>query len=462
MGLYVLGDLPEAQHARIAAHVAGCFSCEQTEQEYRLLVCEIQFSASDAPASESLVERVRSSAAREIAAERRQFRLRRFVAVAGSAAAVLLLALGAWSAWRTMGPASPAASPKRVAAPKENARPFLPEKWRYGGARVVPSSLADGVVVQGSSIYLLQDSDLGQRVTAIDVATGARRWQSQPLNLAYLSADPSHVFGLAGHAGSLEIVALAAADGKELWRYSHARETRLVAPHAPLPLPGGRLCWSHGGAVHMLDTDTGSEVWTRPLPDEGPLSAAIADGEDLYVVTGKSLYCLQRDTGQESWREPVDLERTGPSRPLLAVANGLAYFLRAQPGRTGRLFCMDVSRRSMVWSRPLPGAQSLLATSDGVYMRGQAIIALDARTGQPLWQRAASGCGALTVIDGLIHFVDSAAAGRLVAVDPRTGQPAWEVQGIHSCDAFAKIGDTGYIKMRDGTMRALAFGDFGS
>jgi len=462
MGLYVLGDLPEAQHARIAAHVAGCASCGQAEQEYRLLVCEIQFSASDTLASESLTERVRSGAAREIVAERKRLRLRRFVAVASSAAAVVLLGLGVWGAWRMMAPAPSSDSSRMVGVSQEGAPPSLPEKWRYDGARAVPSSLADGVVVQGSNIYLLQDSDLGQRVAAIDVASGARRWQSQPLNLAYLSADASHVFGLTGGGGTLEVVALAAVDGKELWRYSHARGKRLVAPHAPLPLPGGRLCWTHAGTVHVLDADTGAEVWTRSLLEEGPLSAAVADGEDLYVMTGESLYCLHRETGQESWREPLGSERAGFSRPLLAVADGHAYFLRAQPGRTGRLFCMNLSRRTMLWSRPATGAHSLLATSDGVYIRGQAVVALDRRTGEPLWQRPALGCGPLTVIDGLIHFVDSAAAGRLVALDPRTGRLAWEVQGIHSCDAFARIGDTGYIKMRDGTVRALAFGGFGS
>jgi len=458
MGLYVLGDLPEAEHARIAAHVAGCSACSQTEQEYRLLVCEIQFSAPDSPASASLAERVRSGATREIAAERGRLRLRRFVAVASSVAAIVLLGLGLWSAWQMMTPTSPSPSAPVVAVPQEGDKPAVPAKWRYDGAR----SPAAEVVVQGASIYLLQDSVMGRSVSAIDIATGSRMWQSRSLDLAYLSADASHVFGLAGSAGATEVVALTAVDGRELWRYSQAGKQRLLTPNAPLPLPGGRLCWTHAGTVHMLDADTGDVLWTSPLPDEGPLSAAVADGEDLYVATGENLYCLRRDTGQESWREPMALQRMGPTRPLLAVADGHAYFLRAQPGRIGRLYCMDVSRRRMVWNRPATGAHSLLAANNGVYLRGQAIVALDGRTGEPLWQRAASGCGPLTVIDGLIHFVDSASAGRLVALDPRTGRAAWEVPGVHSCDAFARIGDTGYIKMRDGTILALAFGGFGT
>jgi len=462
MGLYVLGDLPEAQHARIAAHVAGCASCRQAEQEYRLLVCEVQFSAPDATVREGLSDRIRSAAAREIASERRRLALRRFVAAASSAAAVLLLGLGVWGAWRMANP-TPSPSSPAVAVPQAPARPALLKEWQYDGARAAPSIPADEVVVQGSSMYLLQDSPLGRGVSAIDIATGARMWQSRSLDLAYLSADASHVFGLAGSRGTTEVVALAASDGRELWRYAQADSQRLLTPHAPLPLSGGRLCWTHAGVVHMLDAETGEQLWTRRLPAEGQLSAAVADGKDLYVLTGKSLYCLDRDSGREAWREPLGAGRSGHRRALVAMAPGRIYFLRTKLGHTARIFCMDVASRRIAWSRPAAAAQSLLATSGGVFLRGgEDIVALDARNGQPLWTRTASGCGALTVIDGLIHFVDSSDAGRLVAVDPRTGREAWEVPGIHSCDAIARIGNTGYIKTRDGTVRALAFGGFGS
>ena len=40
----------------------------------------------------------------------------------------------------------------------------------------------------------------------------------------------------------------------------------------------------------------------------------------------------------------------------------------------------------------------------------------------------------------------------------RTGHKAWEMPGILSCDAFTKVGSTGYIKTQDGTVHALAMG----
>jgi len=62
----------------------------------------------------------------------------------------------------------------------------------------------------------------------------------------------------------------------------------------------------------------------------------------------------------------------------------------------------------------------------------------------------------LSAFDGLVHFVDSSGAGRLVAVDERTGQQAWTLAGLRSCSAFTKAGTTGYIKTQDGVVYAFA------
>jgi outer membrane protein assembly factor BamB len=106
----------------------------------------------------------------------------------------------------------------------------------------------------------------------------------------------------------------------------------------------------------------------------------------------------------------------------------------------------------------VPATRHLLAAGQGVYLRGEGVLALDTGSGAELWSSAASGCGPLTLVDGLIHFADSGEPGRLVALDPHSGRTAWEVVGIRSCDAFTKIGSTGYIKTQDGIVHAIALG----
>ena len=119
---------------------------------------------------------------------------------------------------------------------------------------------------------------------------------------------------------------------------------------------------------------------------------------------------------------------------------------------------MDLATRGLVWQRAAPGARSLLAAEGAVYVRGQRVQALDGSSGRLLWSRAALGCGPLTYADHQLHYVDSDGGGRLLALRARTGTTAWEVPGIRSCGAFAKVGDTRYIKTQDGIVHAIVPG----
>lgn len=117
---------------------------------------------------------------------------------------------------------------------------------------------------------------------------------------------------------------------------------------------------------------------------------------------------------------------------------------------------MGLAGRRLIWQEPIPAARCLLAAGGRIYVRAERILALNGATGRRLWVCAAGGCGPLTLSDGLICFVDSSRAGRLVALEQHTGRKAWEILGIRSCDAFRRVGTTGYIKTHDGTVRAIA------
>jgi len=439
--LFALGALAPEQEAEIRAHLNGCAECRDAADDCRRLVEDIQRCAAPERPRPAFEHALRAAVAAETGRERRRRRVRRVLAVAGSVAALLLLSL---SVWRAKGPE---AGPPHA----------LQEKWRYASASAYPTSVSDGVVVRGGTVYALHRDDAGPHVVAIDAATGAARWRAESRSAGYLAADDVRVFSLSStRPRSAAMAALDAQSGRELWRYAPGDSHPLRVPCRPLPVSGGRVCWTVGGAVHMLDAATGTRIWRRAIGGEGPLSRPVACDGRLYVATGKTLRCLAADSGEPVWTEPLETPTRGLERPQLAVAGDRITLAQAARGSASRLSCMDVKTRETLWTRTVPRTRWLLAAGENIYLRGERIHALDGRSGAPLWERAAAGCGPLTHMDGRIYFIDVARSGALVVLDRRTGAKAWEFAGIRSCDAFTHVGSMGYVRTLDGAVHAFA------
>lgn len=461
----VMGGLGDEDASRTRAHLARCEACAAVERDYRHLVGRIRRDGCATvarPAAERAIRLAIDAEIAEIAAARSRPRGVRVLWAVASVAAVLLIALVIWRPWRDEPPTAPApAGLSWAPLPTASAGRLstVAERWRYAGARTQTTSIADGVVVRGERMYLLCNDPRGARVVAVDAATGVQRWRSAVASLGYLAADRAHVFCLAADRRRVELVASAAGDGSVIWRYPQDRPGLLGGMCRPVVVTGERVCWTNGPAVHMLTAATGRELWTWAPPDEGPPSSAVVNGDDLLVATRSAVHCLSVRTGREKWRQPLPRDAPGRGPPLLAAGAGKAYIVRGRRACRGRLVTMDLATRAVLWRRNIPVVRSLLATDEGLYLRGREIVGLDHQTGRQRWACEAGGCGPLTLIDGRIHFVDTRRCGRLVAIEPLTGRKAWEITGIRSCDAFARVGRTGYIKTRDGVVHAIALGD---
>jgi outer membrane protein assembly factor BamB len=441
--LYVLGDFPAKRQCAIEAHLRDCPSCREAERECRGIVSQIRDTTGRSDVRPAFRDQVHHITEAAIRAERGRIRRRRFLAAAGAVAAVLVLAVAAWLAVRP----SVSASRRVVQAA---------ERWRYQHVRAVPASPADGMVVQDGTVYLVRSDDRGGHVAAVDGATGIPSWESSCNSIGYLAADHERVYCLVSQRrDSLALVALDAAEGDVLWLYEQPQGQPWLQPSRPVPVEGQRVCWSASEAVHMLDARTGKPLWSRSATSDGPFSAPVISRGGICVASRSGLQCLSVADGSSLWEHGFE-KAASHGRPLLALAGRKAYIARSRLRHTCDLLCLDMKSHSVAWRRNAPQARSLLAADGVLCLRQGSILAVDCDTGESLWRHRASGCGPLTHIGGLVHFVDTTESGRLVALQPKTGRSAWELPGIHSCDAFARMGHLGVIKTREGVVLALA------
>jgi outer membrane protein assembly factor BamB len=493
--LFVLDELPKTEQLAIKAHLITCPVCKVTEDRYRLLITNIKATAQPELPSFDFAHAVRSAVRAEIRSIALGLLARRIIAITASVAACLLFALLIWHVWNPSGSKVGSVTTKKLFkdslgdATSAPGAPSILQAWQHRGARSVPGSMADEVVVRGQNMYLLQEHGLGAYVAALDVKTGKQKWLSDIQSCGYLLADNSCVYCLApSKAGpakggldplqsfsQVDLVALDASNGKTLWKYPQKSPYPLRSPCHPTLLPTGCICWTTNTTVHVLSCANGKPLWTHSISDGGLLSSAAVVNNNLYVANSIGLYCLNITTGNESYRlawgesRPFAKGRgeviSGRDQPLLAATDGEIYAALSLGFGATRLLCMELTGQDshgagshkILWSKVVAHVTHLYAISDMLYLRDQNIQALDGTTGRLLWSCPATGCNPVTYAEGLAYFVDTSHQGCLVALDMYTGSKVWELAGMRSCNAFIKVDSTGFLKTHDGVIHAIIF-----
>lgn len=451
--MYVLECLDDEQRLAVRLHLELCPTCRQTELEYRRLIGRIKESVPPVGKSVSDIGRsLNQSIANEIRQVRRRSMLKLAIVKISAAAAIIMLCLGAWH-WHSAARHNPSAS---STSPSMNQLAAM-QVWQKSGALSMMLSPADGIIVRGQRMYRLLNEGQSGRVSALDTQTGEELWQSTVKSIGYLAADEERIYCLvSGKTSPVCLVALDCKTGRELWRTPSDASDRITLPVRPVVIKGLGVCWAGNKKIGLWDP-SGRPVWSRAIENEGMISCPAAVGDKLYVASSSTLYCLNVRDGQQEWRKTVSLNSSGFVRPMLAAAPD-AVFIAARD-QTGRDYLnrISLSGDKADWSRLAPYVKCLTVAEGQLYVRGQSVQALDMETGQPLWSFKASGCGPVACYDGQVYFVDAAQkSGRLIALDARTGSKTWHLDGISSCDAFSKVGNTGYIKTQDGVVHAIA------
>ncbi|WP_328977643.1 serine/threonine-protein kinase [Streptomyces canus] len=270
--------------------------------------------------------------------------------------------------------------------------------WRYAADTnrwSVPPALSGGL--------LLPLADYGNRLEALDPATGRTRWQRNvPTYDGVWSAD------------------------------------------------GMLLVTRADGTVTGVDSASGDTRWSKEIPGHATPSFSTFPGDPLLYVTSTSVdesstrvTAVDPATGDVRWDEHLD----GALTPI-GSENGSVFFLSVDQvydyaKAVVRYTPASGATRKVALPVPRQGAEA--AVHDGVVYvlaTAGALEAIDVDTGRQLWHLETSvSRGSVPVSDGSHVFV-TASDGRLLAVDARKGTLAGQTParlGSNSGDVIATL-----------------------
>jgi outer membrane protein assembly factor BamB len=191
------------------------------------------------------------------------------------------------------------------------------------------------------------------------------------------------VYAVVQRVGNYDLAlrALALADGRVLW------ERSLGSPAT-----------SSGGGFHMVGPET--------LPTSPVLHV---DGRHVYVMTDAgALFAVDGEAGRIEWAFTYDMHGrpAGLSPGSLVVAGGEVLVFRSRGSRV--VHALDPRTRTLRWTHKLSpfSAQSRVVGCDGrhVFLLGDGITCLDAKTGARQWTRPlAVRAGTRRVLFGREH-----------------------------------------------------------
>jgi outer membrane protein assembly factor BamB len=296
------------------------------------------------------------------------------------------------------------------------------------GGRVWLTSAVDG---GGVSLRALAfDAASGRSVVDVEVFRPRRR---APINQKNSHASPTPIVDgdrVYVHFGAEGTAALTA-EGKVLWTARTIYESQHGSGGSPV-LYGDLLVFNCDGGdqalVVALDRHTGKVRWKAPRRhpfDQAyttPLVIRVADRDQIVSAGAYRAAAYDPATGREIWRVGYDGFSNVP-RPVFA--HGLVYIatgfyqptlIAVRPEGTG-----DLTRSHVAWkvTRAVPLTPSPLVVGGELYMVSDNGIAsaLDAKTGEVLWQQRLGGAFSASPIyaDGRIYFLSEEGVAITVA-----------------------------------------------
>ena len=254
-----------------------------------------------------------------------------------------------------------------------------------------------------------------------------------------ITAEPVSAGGLIYTLDSRAQVTAVSTSGEVVW----TRDLTPAFTRSADSASGGGLAIADGklfvtsafGMLWALDLASGAEIWSRRF--DAALSAPpTISGGVVYVVASDSTgWALSAATGQADWQiegAPTVSSMVGGAAP--AVAGDLVLF----PTPAGELIAARRDTGQIVWRRAVAGTRLGVAYAsitdvtgdpvvqgDTVFVGNQSgrVMALDRRTGSPIWTAEEAAYGPVWPVGGSVFLMSD--RNRLVRLEAASGAFVW-------------------------------------
>lgn len=309
-------------------------------------------------------------------------------------------------------------------------------------------------VVAAGTIYV---GDLDGTFHALSLIDGTTKWSFKAEaagfpSAAAVSPDPAVPLVIVGDDTGV-VRAFDAATGRVAWEY----ETDGEISGGPTILPtlggGGRvLVGSQDASLSCLNLADGRQLWKHSIADQircSPTVARTAAGDRVFIAgcDGK-LHVIDAADGAAQAAVPIG----GPTGTTPAAAGDRVFF----GTEGGGFFAIDFLRGESAWTvQPAAAGQAYRSSAaiagDLVIVgsRGRAVEAFARADGTRQWRQPMRGrvdaspvvVEARTAARRLPVAVVADAAGSVAALDAETGDPVWQFDAGGGFDAGAAVAD---------------------
>ncbi|MEK6251226.1 MAG: PQQ-binding-like beta-propeller repeat protein [Actinomycetota bacterium] len=346
----------------------------------------------------------------------------------GSALAVIVLAIGAYAAYKALRRppdvhnANAAFKPKEV-KPKRttvnwplygyNAQRtrYLPAKginppfrklWSYGGKPLLefPPIYVDGT---------LYGIDNNGHVFALNADTGKVLWKRRVAQLNASAPTYSHHRLYVVNLVPGQVLSLDPKDGHTVWKKTLGSRSE----SSPLVVGNRVFFGDEAGAIYAVDRRNGHTIWTAQVCGAVKAAPAYQDGILYAGDYGGCMNAVNSHGGKIKWQsssQGLGLGTTGAFYSTPAVAFGRVY----SGNNDHRVYSFSAKDGTLAWSHSTgsyvysgPTVADTPSTPPTVYIGSidTNIYALDAKTGDTRWSHSAGGpvIGSLSAVGDIVY-----------------------------------------------------------
>lgn len=260
-----------------------------------------------------------------------------------------------------------------------------------------PEEVYRTVIGASDDIVLIDESGPGgrdQRTIALDADDGSEHWHLATAR-ARLPQGPIDGQGIVVLAASEQdataLVGVDAATGQERWRVASGHVP--LANSATVAVVGDATSPGASSRFRGIDRLTGDELWVSGTPlvdmsgDFVARSPAAVLDEVIVLPTGATVTAFDMRTGATLW--------TAPQLDHLAAAAGVIVGTRGTNGPAPSIVALDAASGQQLWEAPGRASYGgLLAAGDGVVavltLGGSRLVAYELSSGNERWRVAQS------------------------------------------------------------------------